>query len=111
MENKIKLIDVIVSKHPSYGVEKGWSEYTGGMTDSGHWYYRKMLDVPIKELQVFLDTIIEDEKPKSIIPLTEQELIDSKIMHYNNGCYYNELFRKRIIAMQKEIEYKLLNLL
>jgi len=57
MEEKLKIIDKIVKLHPSLGVEKGWSYYTGGMKDSGDWYLRKMLDVPIEELQLFLDNI------------------------------------------------------
>ena len=65
MEEKIRIIDEIIKRHPSYGVDKGWSCYTGGMKDSGDWYFRKMLDVPIEELQLFLDKLIKAEnKPK-----------------------------------------------
>lgn len=64
MEDKIKIIDQIVERHPSYGTEKGWSHYTGGMKDSGDWYFRKMLDVPIEELKFFLKAIeLEEAKP------------------------------------------------
>lgn len=52
-EDKIALIDKICKLHPSLGVDKGWSEYTGGMKDSGEWYFRRMLDVPISELGGF----------------------------------------------------------
>lgn len=65
MQDKIKLIDEICTRHPAYGVDKGWSEYTGGMKDTGEWFFRKMLDVPQKELQDFLNIIIEEEnKPR-----------------------------------------------
>lgn len=65
MGDKIKIIDEIVKRHPSYGVDKGWSEYTGGMKDSGIWFFRKMLDEPIDDLQSFLSWLIEQEnKPK-----------------------------------------------
>jgi len=52
---KIHIIDCIVSLHPAYGTDIGWSRYTGGMKDSGYWYYRKMLDVDIKELKEFFE--------------------------------------------------------
>lgn len=52
-EEKIALIDKICKFHPSLGVEKGWSHYTGGMKDSGSWHFRQMLNVPIEELQEF----------------------------------------------------------
>jgi hypothetical protein len=57
MEEKITVIDEIVKLHPALGVEKGWSTYTGGMKDSGEWYYRKMLDVNLGELKIFLENI------------------------------------------------------
>ncbi len=61
MKDKIKVIDEIVTRHQSYGVEKGWSWYTGGMKDTGDWYYRKMLDVSLEELQLFLTNIVLGE--------------------------------------------------
>lgn len=64
MEEKIKLIDKICELHPSLGVEKRWSTYTGGMMDSGHWFFRKMLDFPIEELQAFYLSQTTD-KPKT----------------------------------------------
>lgn len=67
MEEKIKIIDEIVKRHPSYGVDKGWSHYTGGMADTGDWYFRKMIDVPIEELVSFLNKMIEEEnRPRSV---------------------------------------------
>ena len=51
MKEKIKIIEKIEELYPSEGVDKGWSEYTGGFVDSGRWYYRKMLDVDIEELK------------------------------------------------------------
>lgn len=61
MQDKIKLIDEICEKHPSYGVDKRWSKYVGGMKDTGQWFFRKMLDVPQEELQEFLNGIILKE--------------------------------------------------
>lgn len=97
MEDKIRLIDEIVKRHPSYGVDKGWSYYVGGMKDTGDWYFRKMLDIPIEELQAFLDSIITDENtPK--IELTPEELADSKIIiEYDiNGIrHFSNLYNKK----------------
>ena len=65
MEEKVKVIDQITERHPALGVDKGWSCYTGGMRDSGSWYFRKMLNEPIGVLQSFLNHLIEQEnKPK-----------------------------------------------
>lgn len=58
MEDKIKIIDQIIQFHPSLGVDKEWSEYTGGMKDSGQWFFRKMLNESIESLQSFLQSIM-----------------------------------------------------
>lgn len=102
MENKIKLIDEIIKRHPSYGTKKGWSYYVGGMKDTGEWYFRKMLDVPIEELQSFLDNIIvEENKPKRV--LTEQELADSEryiVIEYEGKKSWMNLLEYKSIAHQ-----------
>ena len=36
MEEKIKVVDEIVKRHPAHGVLKDWSYYVGGMRDSGN---------------------------------------------------------------------------
>ena len=108
MENKIKIIDAICERHPSYGIEKGWSEYTGGMKDTGQWFFRKMLNCAEEELQSFLDNIIAEEN-KPIIPLTEQEQADCKIIHtLPNGGWINEYTKKNLEKMNNEIERKML---
>ena len=79
MEEKIALIDQICTLHPAQGVKVGWSTYTGGMMDTGRWYFRKMLDIPIEELQAFweekskpyvpeLDPIAKELKDKNLTP-------------------------------------------
>jgi hypothetical protein len=73
MEEKIKIIDEIIKRHPSYGVDNGWSYYVGGMKDSGDWYFRKMLDEPIEKLQSFLDTLVADENRPPKPPVNQQE--------------------------------------
>lgn len=65
MEEKIVLIDLICKQHPSFGTVKGWSEYTGGMKDSGQWFFRKMLDVPFEELKLFYYELTHKEKTSS----------------------------------------------
>jgi len=108
MEEKIKLIDEIVKRHPHWGVDKGWSYYVGGMKDSGDWYFRKMLDVPIEELQSFLDKIVADEnKPPKVY--TEQELADQKvIIQISNGGWTNLYQQKLIEEYVRKQEQKML---
>ena len=105
---KIKIIDEICKRHPSYGVEKGWSEYVGGMRDSGQWFYRKMLNHSKKELKLFLDEIIlEESKPKT--PLTEQEKEDCGIFHeLPNGGWITEYSMKNLQRFNEEMERKLI---
>lgn len=79
MEDKVKIIDLICQRHPSIGVDKGWSYYVGGMRDTGEWYFRKMLDAPLEELVEFLNGLIaEERKPKH--ELTPLEEYKSKII-------------------------------
>lgn len=110
MENKIKIIDEIVKRHPSYGVEKGYSHYTGGMKDSGDWYFRKMMDVPIEELQLFLDNIVAKEnRPPKVY--TEEELVDMKIVHkLPNGGFITEYDKKKFEVFSRECERKFFGL-
>ena len=102
IKRKIQVIDAICEKHPSYGINNGWSEYTGGMKDSGQWFFRKMVDVPIHILESFLQQIIEEEnKPRT--PLSEQEIEDSKIIHQlPNGGWINKAQRKALEKQQQE---------
>jgi len=75
VEEKIKIIDEIVKRHPSYGIENGWSYYTGGMADTGDWYFRKMLDEPIGTLKSFLDELTSEENmPRKESEFTQEQL-------------------------------------
>ena len=79
MEEKIKIIDEITKRHPSWGIGRGWSHYTGGMKDAGGWYVRKMLDASEEDLRLFLEDIItEENKPSQ--SYTEEESGDMKII-------------------------------
>lgn len=109
MKKKIALIDKICEEHPVYGCEKGWSWYHGGMEDTGGWYFRKMLDVPIKELQAFYDVIIERKNtPTTLKPLTEEEIRDSKILIKSGNAVLTLYEQKQLIKFAKEMDYKLL---
>ena len=98
MQTKIDLIDQICNLHPSLGQDKGWSTYTGGMADTGHWFFRKMLDVPAQELQDFYDA--ELTKQKAIDgkpPLTEGEVRQSQNIKFSKSGYWiSELEEKNI---------------
>lgn len=49
------LVDELIKKigkiHPSYGVDKKYSYYTGGMKDDGDWYYEKLRQFDLLKLQ------------------------------------------------------------
>lgn len=104
MKEKVKIIDEITKHHPSIGVDKGWSTYVGGMADTGHWYFRKMLDVPTNELQAFLrDIILRENTPKT--PLTEEELADSKkIIEPTPGVWMNVYQYKILQKWHEKLE-------
>lgn len=107
IEKKLKLIDAICLWHPSYGVEKGWSEYTGGMKDSGQWFLRTMLNSSLKELQDFLDKIKREASRPTPEP-TEEEIRDSKTIHeFNNGLWSNEAEVKRRQQFRMDLISKL----
>lgn len=60
--NKIEIIKQIVQFHPTKGIEKGWAEYTGGMKDSGDWFWNKMVDVPDNDLSEFLNKLVAEKQ-------------------------------------------------
>lgn len=112
MEEKLKIIDEIVKLHPSLGVEKGWSYYTGGMKDSGDWYLRKMLDLPIDELQLFLDDI--NQKTNTFDNTVIDDILEIKVngvnfkMKKSEQEALNEFYKKSEIHAI-EHWYKLIN--
>ncbi len=111
LEEKIIIIDAICKKHPSYGVDKGWSEYTGGMKDSGQWFFRKMLDVPIEELESFLNSIteIENKPPKQY---TEEEIKDMNTYYTSgSGIISSEYFSKKMMLFKQKLNAELIGAL
>lgn len=109
IEEKIKIIDEIIKRHPSYGVDKGWSCYVGGMKDSGDWYFRKMLDVPIDELQAFLNGLIADENKPKVEPIySEQEIKNMNTWYQGNGRFINEYTIKKLRKLNDEVDARLI---
>lgn len=112
MQDKLKIIDEIVKLHPSLGVDKGWSHYTGGMKDSGDWYLRKMLDVPIEELKLFLDNV--NQKNTTFENTEKDDVLEIKIngvnfkMKKSEQEALNEFYNKAEIHAI-EHWYKLIN--
>jgi len=87
-----ELIKAIVDYHPSSdaGIKRGWSEYMGGMKDSGSWNVLKMLDATDEELQQCLDELAEEWKPEPPKVYTEEEKMQQKniIRHEVDGHYF-----------------------
>ena len=78
-KDKFEIIDEIMQKHPGYGTEIGWSTYTGGMVDSGHWYEDILLKQPLYKLIGFLNSLKDNEKKTKELSedsLTEKELLE-----------------------------------
>lgn len=102
---RLEIIDLICQRHPSYGVEKGWAEYTGGMKDSGQWFVRKMLDVPDEQLLAFLEELITIEKRPPRL-YTDEERADMQIKHEvvvdGKTYWYSEFERKEMERFNKE---------
>jgi len=102
MKKKIQLIDKICENHPSYGTEKGWSKYVGGMEDTGEWFFRKMLDVPIEELRAFYDKI-EEQKNRSKVSLTkEEEELQKQNIYFEDRKYWMNLLDYKRMQDWKE---------
>ena len=108
MEAKVKLIDKICKFHPSLGQGKGWSTYTGGMADTGHWFFRKMLDVPIEELQSFLDELIAESKIKPKPMTAEEKRQSENIIDLGGGRWTSELESNETRKLASLIERQLL---
>lgn len=52
--SKCAIIDVIMTKHPSYGQDLGLSEYFGGQRDDGRWFVDKLAKKTFMELSDLL---------------------------------------------------------
>lgn len=100
-EDKIALIDKICRLHPSLGVDKGWSDYTGGMKDSGEWHFRQMLDVPIEELQEFYDARVLHQEQWEAAAIKEKEEFEA------SGMTSYEWMHHQWDKMDREISIRL----
>ena len=67
---KLLMVEAIMELHPSFGTEKGWSEYTGGMADTGQWFMQKLMTQTEKNLREFYVSATvkqrEEEKTYSV---------------------------------------------
>ena len=52
--SKCAIIDVIMTRHPSYGVPLGLAQYTGGFVDNGNWFVDKLAEKSFLELSDIL---------------------------------------------------------
>lgn len=72
------LIEELCKEHPGHGVNKGWSTYIGGMTDTGHWHRDIMEKATVTELndrllQIQAHSREERKRIKEYESLTEAE--------------------------------------
>lgn len=106
MEEKKYLIKKITEFHPTCGVERGWSEYTGGMEDTGRWLIFKMLESPLPELKRFYLELSAAKKNNTEISEGGSELVSVKL---SDGAVYvvSEKQRDEYKKFVSEIEYKL----
>ncbi len=58
--SKCAIIDVIMTRHPSYGVKLGLACWTGGFVDNGNWFVDKLAEKSFSELSDILKML--DEK-------------------------------------------------
>lgn len=111
--DKIEAIKLITDYHPGSraGIDRGWSYYVGGMMDSGDWYYRKLLDIPLRELLECLEQLKEDYKPAPPKVYTEEEKrqMNEYIKLGNNG-YISVYEKNQMEKTSTELERKFLGL-
>lgn len=96
--DKIELIDLITDFHPDSeaGRKRGLCHYTGGMKDSGDWYYKKLLKLSGEELKVLYDELKEEWKPKPQIQYSEQDKKDmATFTQTKSGIIMSDYERKQ----------------
>lgn len=100
---KAQIIDQITDFHPAYGVELGWSWYTGGMKDTGDWYIDKLAETPIEELIGKLNQWVK-EKEESTRKQKEFNEWWKLATPEEQANYQKEQRKKEKDAMNKIIE-------
>lgn len=95
--DRIDLIKLITSHHPGQHTESGYSYYTGGMKDSGDWYYQKLFNLTEYELQVLLKECVarenginEASKADKNDPRTEEEKWKEYWKYYERKMWFGE---------------------
>lgn len=83
----INLIHKIIDFHPGSdaGRKRGWSNYVGGMTDSGDWDFRKLLKASEEELEECLKDLILEHLPPPPLSQEDQDL-QSQLIITDYGC-------------------------
>lgn len=102
---KIKIIQKISKEHPSLGVKKGWSEYVGGMADTGRWFFEIMINESKSDLQSFLEDINKKSSHPERVLTEEERTLSEKYIKLPNGGFINALTAKDMGQTIKENEF------
>lgn len=94
--DKLELIKEFDKYHPGYGVEWGYSEYVGGMTDTGRWLFEVLASEPVESLQSKLDFLKEEHKKsqEQIRLAKEKYEMVRQLSEKEQRIYYKELKRR-----------------
>lgn len=104
MEDKLDLIDELVKYHPAYGVSLGWSEYVGGMADTGRWFYEKLVRVPKWQIVSLLKTIHKEQSEQP----TNIGINDSGIILLSNDVWVKENSLNEINKFNDDLESRMM---
>jgi hypothetical protein len=110
--NKIQLIKKIVKYHPSSDVGKklGVCDYTGGMKDTGNWYWEKLVDLDFKTLKKLLEDLKIEWKPSPPRIYTLEEELKRKTFVVFGNTITNQLEKEEMIKFCQEQERKMFGL-
>ena len=106
---ELELIKKITSYHPAYtaGTRRGWSYYVGGMMDTGNWYYHKLLDASIEELEACLAELVNESK-LAPPPSKEDKKKMDKYVYLGNGIFSNEYQVEKMQELLHKVESQML---
>lgn len=110
MGDKIELIKKIIEYHPASeaGLSRKWSHYTGGMTDTGDWYFRELLEASIEELSMCLEELKQGWKPRPQPIYTEEEKKQqSNVIFLSSDIWITEFGKNAIEKFGRDIENSL----
>lgn len=109
---KLELVKEFNKYHPGLGTEWGYSIYVGGMTDTGHWLFEKLISEPEEILKVRLDILKRQQEKTDELnkqSLKEYDRVESLPEKERKEYYIEErkkidqeitdFFRKQEIAL------------